>query len=75
MSNPSPREATAYAARAALGGASVSVAHLARETGHSHAYWTVRLSGAKAMSVDDLIEVSDATGVPVRNLLRADGAA
>lgn len=70
MGNTSPREGTAYAARAALGGARLSVAALARRTGRSHNYWTKRLDGAIAMTVEDLLAISDETGVPVTDLVR-----
>lgn len=74
MSNPHPREGTAYAARAALGGACISVAELARETSRSHAYWSIRLSGDKPLTVDDLVALAEITGVPVTDLVRGSAA-
>lgn len=69
MGNNSTREGTAYAARAALGGARLSVRALAQRTGRSHAYWSTRLSGARAFTVDDLEVIARETGVPVASLL------
>lgn len=71
MSNNDTREGTAYAARAALGGARVSVRALAQQTGRSHAYWTRRLNGEQPFTTDDLAAVADVTGVPAADLLAA----
>jgi transcriptional regulator with XRE-family HTH domain len=71
MGNSQPREGTAYAARAALGGARISVRELARRTNRSHAYWSKRLSGAIALDVDDLALIAEHSGVSVSSLVRA----
>ena len=70
MSTSRSREALAGEARAALGRASLSVRQLAANTGRSHAFWSSRLSGAKAMTIDDLAEIADQTGVELSALLR-----
>lgn len=69
MGNTTPREGTAYAARAALGGARISVRELARRTDRSHAYWSKRLSGAQALTVDDLALIAEHAGVEVASLI------
>lgn len=70
MGNHDTREGTAYAARAALGGARISVRELARRTNRSHAYWSKRLAGAQAMTTDDLDAVAAAAGVSTSSLLK-----
>jgi hypothetical protein len=71
MGNDSTREATSYAARAALGGARISVRELARRTNRSHAYWSKRLTGAQAFTVDDLTLIAEHAGVDIESLVRA----
>lgn len=71
MSTSGSREALAGEARAALGRASISVRQLALATGHSHAFWSTRLSGAKAMTLDELNVIAEQTGVPFADLLDA----
>jgi len=71
MGNNDTREGTAYAARAALGGARVSVRALAQQTGRSHAYWTRRLYGEQPFTTDDLDAIATATGTSVADLVRA----
>lgn len=71
MGNTDSREGTAYAARAALGGARISVRELARRTSRSHAYWSKRLSGAQPFTVDDLDVIARETGVDLASLVRA----
>ena len=70
MGNTDPREGTAYAARAALGGARISVRELARRTGRSHAYWSKRLSGSQSFTVDDLDAIARETGVATTALIK-----
>lgn len=70
MGNTSPREGTAKAARAALGGARISVSELVRRTGRSRNYWEPRLDGTAPMTVEDLLAISDETGVAVTDLVR-----
>jgi transcriptional regulator with XRE-family HTH domain len=69
MSNQDTREGTAYAARAALGGARVSVRALAQRTNRSHAYWTRRLNGEQPFTTDDLDAIATATGTSVADLV------
>jgi transcriptional regulator with XRE-family HTH domain len=69
MGNNDTREGTAYAARAALGGARISVRALAQQTGRSHAYWTRRLHGEQPFTTDDLDALAGVCGVAVADLL------
>ncbi len=71
MGNTSTREGSAYAARAALGGARISTRELARRTGRSHSYWSKRLTGSLPLTVDDLAVIAEHADVPVESLLGA----
>jgi len=71
MSNSVPQRGPAYAARAALGGAQISVRELARRTGRSHAYWSKRLTEHQSMTVADLEVIAEHTGVTVADLVSA----
>ena len=65
------RRASAAEVRAALARAGLNIASLARLTGTSHGYWSKRLTGALALSVDDLALVAEHTGVDIQSLVRA----
>lgn len=69
MSNPV--EQAAAEARAALARLRITQTDLADRTGRSQTYWSRRLSGVMAMSLDDLNVISQVTGVPVTDLVSA----
>ena len=71
MSTGNTREALAGNARAALARARITTSSLASQTGKSRAYWSRRLDGTHSLTTDDLVALSDLTGVPVTDLVRA----
>lgn len=68
MSKPQA-ETVAAEARAALARHKITQTALAHATGRSQAYWSKRLTGAQAMTVDDLAAVAEVTGVDMASLL------
>lgn len=65
----STTEAVAAEARAALARRSMTQAQLAEATGKSRPYWQSRLAGKRAMTLDDLAAVADATATTVAALI------
>lgn len=63
------RNAVAGEARAALARAGLTQQQLADRTGRSRPYWQKRLSGAFALTIDDLDAIAAATGTPLADLL------
>lgn len=55
--------------RAALARSSLKQSDLVAATGRSQTYWSKRLNGRQAFTVEDLRRVSDLTGVPVADLI------
>jgi transcriptional regulator with XRE-family HTH domain len=70
MSKPHA-ETVAAEARAALARCKITQTALAEATGRSQAYWSKRLTGAQAMTVDDLAAVAELAGVDIGSLLPA----
>ena len=64
-------ERAAAEVRAALARHKITQTSLAAQTGRSQAYWSRRLSGARALSMDDLATVAEITHTTVAKLAGA----
>lgn len=74
MSTPQA-EAVAAEVRAALARRQITQTSLAQTTGRSQAYWSRRLNGRAALSMDDLSVIATVAGVSIADLVTEPTAA